>query len=45
MKAVRLVEVGQPLQMREVPLPAVGEKDDEPYRPCPNLSVPEEVNR
>lgn len=27
MKAVRLVEVGQPLQMQEVPVPAVGEKD------------------
>jgi 2-desacetyl-2-hydroxyethyl bacteriochlorophyllide A dehydrogenase len=27
MKAVRLVEVQQPLQMQEIPLPAVGEKD------------------
>jgi 2-desacetyl-2-hydroxyethyl bacteriochlorophyllide A dehydrogenase len=27
MKAVRLVEVGQPLRMQEVPLPAVGDKD------------------
>jgi len=27
MKAVRLVEVKQPLQMQEIPLPAVGEKD------------------
>lgn len=27
MKAVRLVEIGQSLQMQEVPLPAVGEKD------------------
>ena len=27
MKAVRLVETGQPLQMQEVPVPTVGEKD------------------
>jgi 2-desacetyl-2-hydroxyethyl bacteriochlorophyllide A dehydrogenase len=27
MKAVRLVEIGYPLQVQEVPLPAVGEKD------------------
>ncbi|MCK4417369.1 MAG: alcohol dehydrogenase catalytic domain-containing protein, partial [Candidatus Latescibacteria bacterium] len=27
MKAVRLIEVGQPLQMQEVPVPVVGEKD------------------
>ena len=27
MQAVQLVGIGQPLQMREVPLPAVGEKD------------------
>lgn len=27
MKAVRLVEVGQPLRMQEVPLPAIGERD------------------
>ena len=27
MKAVQLVEIGKPLQMREVPVPAVGERD------------------
>ncbi len=27
MKAVRLVEIGQPLQMQEVPVPAVGDRD------------------
>jgi len=27
MKAVRLVEIGQPLQMQEVPVPRVGERD------------------
>jgi len=27
MKAVRLIEIGKPLQMQEVPLPAVGERD------------------
>jgi len=27
MKAVRLVEIGEPLQMQEVPLPPVGERD------------------
>lgn len=27
MKAVRLVEIGQPLQMQEVPVPAMGQKD------------------
>ncbi|MCX6132670.1 MAG: zinc-binding dehydrogenase [Ignavibacteriales bacterium] len=27
MKAVRLIEVGKPLQMQEIPIPAVGERD------------------
>ena len=27
MKAVRMVQVGQPLQMQEIPVPAVGERD------------------
>jgi 2-desacetyl-2-hydroxyethyl bacteriochlorophyllide A dehydrogenase len=27
MKAVRLIEIGQPLQMQDVPLPSVGDKD------------------
>jgi len=27
MRALRLVEVGRPLQMQEIPLPPVGERD------------------
>ena len=27
MKAVRLVEIGQPLEMQDLPLPVVGDKD------------------
>ena len=27
MKAVRMVEVGQPLQLQEIPMPAVGKRD------------------
>ena len=27
MKAVRMVQVGQPLQLQEIPVPAIGDRD------------------